>query len=276
MFPWIFGFEWTPGHIIFLGVFYTVAVIVATTVVTALARGARDVRRKRVEAIAWHGDFEDLPSSERRCRHAFTGEMPASRVCPNAFDCCECEQHPHVVKAHPAHQIATIVDDSLGLAVPLDRYYHRGHTWVRPESDGTLTVGPDELARRVAARPDRIELPAVGTRVRRNGIGWRMWIYGTEFRVLSPVDGEVVETGGAGEWRLRIKPDANVNLAHLLRGAEAVRWFGRELDRVQLLASTADAAVPALADGGVPVDDFAEACPKADWRSACGAMFLEN
>jgi hypothetical protein len=49
----------------------------------------------------------------------------------------------------------------------------------------------------------------------------------------------------------------------------------RELERVQLLVS-GSATVPALADGGVPVDDFAAACPHSDWRNIAATVFLGN
>ena len=54
-----------------------------------------------------------------------------------------------------------------------------------------------------------------------------------------------------------------------------MRWMTREMERVQLMVSES-AAIPALADGGMPVDDFAAACPQADWRGITSAMFLEN
>jgi hypothetical protein len=95
---------------------------------------------------------------------------------------------------------------------------------------------------------------------------------------MCPVDGKVVETGSAERgWYLRIKPDSkNVQaFQHLLRGAEIKPWILREMERLQL-ALTAEGAVPALADGGVPVADIAAAYPTADWDAVCGAMFLEG
>lgn len=258
--------------IIFMGIFYTVVAIVLVTLTIALYRGMRDLHR-RLEVIQWHSDFEDLSTGERRCRHDFTGEL-AGRVCPNAFECQNCELHAKVAQAHP-HEMAQIVDDSLGVPVPLDRYYHRGHTWVKPESDGTYTIGLDPLAERLAAHPTRLELPVPGARIARNGIAWRMWAHGAEFRVRAPIDGEVVDTEPEGEWRIRVKPTGKFTLAYLLRGGEAVRWLGREFDRVHLMVSAAE-AVPSLADGGVPVDDFAAACPKANWPAICGILLLDK
>lgn len=93
---------------------------------------------------------------------------------------------------------------------------------------------------------------------------------------MSPIDGKVVESAtGEKGWFLRIKPAQSATFCHLLRGREVVRWMTREMERVQLMVSES-AAIPALADGGMPVDDFAAACPQADWRGITSAMFLEN
>ena len=80
MFPWSYGFVLDRGHIIFLGIFYLVVLTVLSTLATAVWRTFRAFREKRAAAINWHVNFEDLPPSERACRHAFTGELPG-RVC---------------------------------------------------------------------------------------------------------------------------------------------------------------------------------------------------
>ncbi|HEY1339322.1 MAG TPA: hypothetical protein VGF59_17535, partial [Bryobacteraceae bacterium] len=76
--------------VIFLGAFYTVVVVVATTVLSAAWRSRRDLRAQEAESIRWHSDFHDLLARDRVCRHVLTGELRA-RECPNAFDCRECK-----------------------------------------------------------------------------------------------------------------------------------------------------------------------------------------
>jgi glycine cleavage system H lipoate-binding protein len=276
MLPWNYGFEWNAAHIIFLGAFYTVLVVVATTVVSALIRARRDLGAKETEAIRWHSDFEELPVSDRVCRHVLTGEF-RERTCPNAFDCRHCETHGKWIEHHPMAQHPEFEEDVLGMAFPLDRFYHRGHTWARPEEDGTVTVGIDELGERLLGVPDAVELPAPGARIQTNGTAFRVHKRDADVRILSPVDGEVIETGGPGRgWYLRVKPDATGEPAfrHLLRGAEVKAWLNREMERLQL-ALVSEGAAPTLADGGVPVDDIAASYPEADWDAVCGEMFLE-
>jgi hypothetical protein len=275
MFPWNYGFVLDKGHIIFLGVFYTVVLVVIGTLLVAALRTLRDMRRNRASSLVWHADFEELPRSERPCRHAFTGELPG-RVCEFAFECGQCEKH-HSLAMHDFPELLPgVIDDSLGIEIPLDRYYDRSHIWARPESDGSFTLGLDEIARRVAAHPETIELPEPGKRLAARSEAWKMRVNGTVIRVRAPFDCQVVETSESGKpWRLRVMALPGASFTHLLRGVEVSRWMMRELERLQVMVATA-AAGPSLADGGIPVDDFARACPQADWSAITAAMFLEN
>ena len=275
MLPWTYGFRLDAGHIAFLGAFYAVLLVVAATLVRALLRARSDLKARRAEQIRWHTSFHDLPARDRVCRHELSGEFQ-NRECPNAFDCRECETHARLIERHPV--AAADEDELFGISYPLDRLYHRGHTWVRQESDGTVTVGLDDLGRRLFGTPDRVVLPAPGARLEVNGPAFRVVKRDADVRILSPVDGEVVAQGGPADgWYLRVRPDSTCERAfrHLLRGAEIRPWLLRELERLHL-ALSAEGVAPALADGGVPVADIAQAYPKADWDAVCGEMFLQG
>jgi glycine cleavage system H lipoate-binding protein len=275
MFPWNYGFEWNAGHVIFLGAFYTVVVVVATTLISALLRARRELGTHHEEAIRWESDFHDLPAADRNCRHVLTGEF-RHRECPNGFDCRRCETHTRWIASHPAPAAVESEEDILGMSFPLDRYYHRGHAWVSPQPDGTVTIGLDELGSRLVGPPEAIELPQPGSTIHVNGMAFRLRKRHANVRVLAPVDGQVVETGSPERgWLLKVKPAASGEPAfrHLLRGAEVRPWLMREMERLQI-ALTAEGAAPALADGGVPVADISASYPQADWDSVCGEMFL--
>jgi hypothetical protein len=273
MFPNVYGFSWTPLHVTFLAIFFSVAGVIAAALTVAFWRTRRDLALGRATAIQWHGSFEDLPERDRICRHQFTGEF-CDRHCERGFDCRGCVTHAKLIRAHP---VARAKEESLfGLNYPADRMYHRGHTWVRPEPDGTVTVGPDELSRKMFGRVEQVELPPPGTKLEVNGTAWKLRQRGDEFRVLSPVDGEVVETGSPDNgFYLRVRPSGGqLQAAHLLRGAEIGPWVMRELERLQTLMAP-DPNTPALADGGVLVDDAPEAFPHANWPAVWGEMLLE-
>lgn len=273
MFPWVNGFKWDAGHVIFLGAFYTVVMIVLATVVRALVRSRHHVRVEKVEAFRWKQDFHDLPARDRRCRHELNGEVD-SRLCENGFDCRSCAKHPEFVQAAAAR--ADLPKGELfGFPMPLDRLYHRGHTWVRKEKDGTLSVGLDELGARLIGKPERLDLPELGQHLNANATAWSAARNGATVRVLAPIEGTVLATGGPDQgWYLKLRPDGpQPDTRHLLRDGEAVRWMSRELDRLQLLAT--HGACPALADGGALVEDLGAALPKNEWAAVCGEMLLE-
>lgn len=271
MFPGINGFAWDAGHIIFLGIFYTVLMIVASTMIVALRRAILSFRANRAEALRWHADFEDLPEKWRSCRHELAGEI-AHRSCPNGFDCRHCAEHPLFEKAR-VRPLPAGEPRVAGFAVPDDRLYHRGHTWVRTEDDGTLTIGLDDLGAHLLGKPDEIELPQVGTRVVTNGTGWFASKAGSTVRVLSPVDGEVVAVGGPDDgWYLKVRPSGDTQ--HLLCPAEARSWMLREVERLQM-AMASESVGLALADGGIPVDDLTAAIPSERRDEVFGAVFLD-
>ena len=273
MFPWSSEFAWDAYHLAFFGALYCVLATVAGMLAFAACRAWRDAREGRAAAIAWHGEFEELPRSARPCRHQLTGEAP-DRVCGNGFDCRRCPDHARFQALRPANGSADPVADC-GFAVPLDRLYHRGHTWVRPEPDGTLTLGLDDVARRLVGAPERVELPAPGERLEVNGPAARVRTRDRDVRVLSPVDGKVVEVSGEGAaFTLRVDPGPEADLRHLLDGVEVRAWALRELERLQTaLGSSPLGAV--LADGGELVEDVGSVLPGDRYDTVLGDMLLE-
>jgi len=264
------------AHYIFFGALYTVIVVVAATLIAAVLRSRRALAGQtsacQVDRIRWNSEFHDLPQRDRVCRHVLTGEFK-SRECPHAFDCRQCETHARLLEKHPLAPAGEPEEDLFGMSFPLDRFYHRGHTWAHLEPDGTMTVGLDDLGRRLLGVPDAVDLPLPGTRVHANSTAFRVCKRDADVRVLSPVDGEVVETGGPGRpWYLRVRPEP-LDVTHLLRGSEIRPWLMREMERLQLALSS-EGAAPSLADGGVPVADIAASYPDADWDAVCGEMFL--
>jgi hypothetical protein len=265
MFPWVYGFHWSPGYLIFLGVFFTVALAVAATIILALWRSFRDVRQGRVPQLEWAQTFHDLTPQERACRHALTGDIEG-RVCQNNFDCRCCQKHATLAE----ESTALCTHDIFGMSVPLDRYYHRGHTWAQPQPDGTFLIGLDEMARRLAGANSTLDLPAPGTKLHANSPAFTLRREGHEVRILSPLDGDVVDAPGDG-YLVRLKPAGEPDTRHLLRGREVRAWYLRELERLQLAMGGA----ATLADGGILVDDVSAATPARQWDALCGVIFLD-
>jgi glycine cleavage system H lipoate-binding protein len=300
MFPGIYEFQWDAGHLIFLGAFYTVSAAIGVLLAAALARTVGDLRSGRAEEIRWRQDFASLPAAARCCRHEMTGEVPR-RTCTNGFDCRSCSGHAELLRNLEAKGGPRVgareagpeeargegelrareekkeeVSSSLGFQMPGDRLYHRGHAWARREEDGTVTVGLDDFAARLVGEPEEILLPATGSRVRLNGTGFRVRKGGVEVRILSPLDGEVIQVGGPEQgWCLRIRPGAEgTDLGHLLGGEEVGPWLLREMERLQRLSGIRGAAV-CLADGGAPLADIASALSEDRRDEILGEILLD-
>ena len=255
MLPFVYGWSWSPGHVIFVSVFFVVALTVATTVLIAWWRSHRALVAGVAEEVRWKEEFHDLPEYARACRHELTGEFP-HRTCDRAFDCRECKTHGALPKQ----------GDETG------RLFHRGHTWIERESDGTFMVGLDTLAKSLVGTDAVVRMPEVGSVLRANAPAIHVRRGEHDVRIVAPLDGVVVGVSG-DVFRLRpVEPQPR--LTHLLRGPEVDAWNTRELTRIQAIFSP-DPSAPALADGGTLVADLPAAIPKADWSNVWGRVFLE-
>ena len=281
MFPWVHEFRWELGHLIFTGGFATVLVIVLTAITVVLKKIYRIYKDRQVEKIVWQATFEDFPAQTRTCRHEMSG-LFARRTCNNYFDCRECAINKQLIQyGVPEAEMRNAGNDGdteiFGLNIPLDRMYHRGHTWVKQDEDGNFLVGLDDFGKRLIGKPEKLAFPEVGTRLYANGTAWTVKRGNADARILSPVDGEVLETGDDEKgWYLKIKPAAdNGDTSHLLKnGKEVKAWFMKELERLQFALAT-DNVGASLADGGVLIDDLPKSHPEADWDGVYGEIFLE-
>ncbi len=273
MLPGINGFHWQLGHLVFIGTFFTVIVVIFGTSAVGFLRSVLHLRSRDKEAILWEHQFHDLPSDEKACRHSMTGELKG-RLCPNGFDCRDCSTHDRLTCEGGAK--ASEPDDVAGLSYPGHRLYHRGHTWVEEQTDGTVLVGLDDFASKLMGKPDQVMLPNPGQRLTVNGTAWAGRKSGAEVRILAPISGEVLDTGGQEQrWYLRLRPDSPLSEArHLLRGREVEAWIRRELERLQAFASNPEVGA-VLADGGELVDDLSGAFQPGDWDHVCSSFFLQ-
>lgn len=277
MFPWVYEFHWSLYHIIFLGVFFAVVAVIGVTVLRAVLKVRSSFKHNEVDEIQWEAEFEDLPSVARVCRHELIGEVK-HRTCDQEFDCRNCATHPKFLAIFDPEEEPTARENTVcGFNMQLDRRYHRGHTWVKQEVDGTCTIGLDAFGARLIGDPDSVELPKTGTRLHVNGTGWSMKKLNANVRVLSPLDCEVVERGDRERgWFLKVRADlSEANTRHLLRGAEIGPWIMREMERLQRSLSADELGV-SLADGGELVPELWKQNPNVDWDGVWGEMFLES
>jgi len=132
--------------------------------------------------------------------------------------------------------------------VPGGAFVSAGHTWARIDPSGQVWTGVDDFARRVLQKADRIEIPPVGTKLRR-GDPLATVHRGTEtLRLPAPLSGEVTQVNGAlnGDPQLMMKSPYDRGWTCLLRpsdlageleglriGKPVVAWYQEEVVRLR-------------------------------------------
>ena len=174
-------------------------------------------------------------------------------------------------------------------AVPDGLSFHRGHTWVAPESGGVVCVGLDDFAQRLVGRPDALALPLPGDTVEAGKPGLTLRFDGQAVPVLSPVGGEVVATNtdaisdprlvcedpyGAG-WLMKVRVPRPVRaLSNLVSGRMARAWMDEAAESLSGLMGPK--LGPVLQDGGVPVSGFARELSPGEWQRIAAQLLLTS
>ncbi len=274
MLPFVYEFHWTPFHVTFLLVFFTLFSMVAATLVLAFRRTVKNDSPEHIEHVRWHTDFADLPTALKACRHELRGDVK-HRTCPNGFDCRTCTVHSQI-SSRAQHAPSLQNFEVYGFSMSPYRLYHRGHTWVQREDDGTFTVGIDDFGKKILGAVRSVELPPIGSRLYVNGSGMLVKRDDAEVRVLSPLEGEVIGHGTEkDEWYLKLRAEnGDAATTHLLTADEVPNWILREMERLQASFATAGVGVT-LADGGELAPNFHRHFPNADWDGVLGQMFLQ-
>lgn len=167
--------------------------------------------------------------------------------------------------------------------VPRGLFLSDGHSWARLTESGELKVGLDELIAQAMGGADRVELPKVGTQIRKGEPLATVERFGRRFVVPAPVDGTIVATNetvehapvtleadpyGAG-WLATVWPVEHTEALRSLKvGEKAAQWLRRELNRFTEFVSqhTSPELVGAtLADGARPVIGAALALDDQGW-----------
>jgi glycine cleavage system H protein len=133
-----------------------------------------------------------------------------------------------------------------GCDLPEDLYYDLDYVWVRPEEDGTYTLGITDPAQTMSGRVQYARFKKPGKHIKAGKPVGRLesskWAGG----VPAPFDGELVAVNPLMEddpgyvnidpygdaWLVRLKPDdAGTALANLYLGEEAEKGLKAWIDR---------------------------------------------
>jgi len=174
-----------------------------------------------------------------------------------------------------------------GLRLATDVAVHPSHSWARM-TPGDVAVGADDFVQATLGPVEAVDLPPVGSRVEQ---GDRLFCLRRGSRtvvVRAPLSGTVVTRNEAllsrpglvnempftAGWAVRLRADnPKAERRRLLRGGHALGWFCQEIDRLIATVLSRDAAMPALADGGVLVPRLHEHIDDGTWARLTAMFF---
>ena len=166
-------------------------------------------------------------------------------------------------------------------------HYYPGHTWVMPWRKGTVRVGIDDFGRRLADGIRGVKLPPKGSEVAEGEVAVELRCDGKEAKLLSPVDGVVVDVNesltkngalptdverdpyGRG-WLFSVRV-ADKKFTRLPTNAAAREWLRWEADRLSLLLHR-DLGLVA-ADGGDLISKPSAALNEEQWKALTRTFF---
>jgi len=180
--------------------------------------------------------------------------------------------------------------DSAWFNLDENLYYHQGHSWARPRDEQILEIGVDDFAQKLLGKPNGLQLPEVGSKLRQGENGWWMQFGDNPIAMLSPVNGEVVAVNeqvamqpgllnddpyGAG-WLLRVRvPAMRTELRNLLTGRVALAWMGETMRKLRYRLSGGSLGM-VLQDGGLPVSGFVAQHSPEGWQEIAQEFLMTD
>jgi glycine cleavage system H lipoate-binding protein len=231
--------------------------------------------------ISWQDAMRRRPGKERTCRHSLTHRIE-SRNCGLNYNCSKCDfdQFFEEVWTTKTGSIPYEIQHVKGFDVPMDYFFHNGHTWARVESGGCVRVGLDDFALKLLGKADVFDLPLMGKELDKDSVGWGLRRRNNQADILSPVGGVIVEVNskvrknpeianrepyGDG-WLFMVRtPDVKNTVKKLMASTESFDWINHEIRNLEEMIE--EVAGPLAADGGYLQDDIYGNLPDLRWET---------
>lgn len=169
------------------------------------------------------------------------------------------------------------------IAVADGLFYAPGHSYAALNANGYLNFGIDDFLRRAVGSVDSLELPRLGTVVKKGEPLFSVFKGDRKLTVSSPVSGTVESlnpsvlnnpsfaTRRSHNWIVSVKPDdLSTELPRLTIGQRAREWMSGEIGRLRDFLAAASPqpslAGQSLLDGGLPVEGALEFLDEKEWQ----------
>ncbi len=236
--------------------------------------------------VSWQAAMRFRPEMYRLCRHSLTGRME-KRVCAYNYECASCDFDQFFEDVWAAKTVSGPADIQRikGFGVPMNHYFHDGHSWARIESGGTIRIGMDDFALKLLGRADAFELPLMGYELNPGKASWGLKRRGNTADVLAPMGGVIMEVNqkvreapatanrepyGEGWLFLIHTPDIKASVKPLMSDETTKGWMHNEVERLEHMIE--EVAGPLAADGGYLADDIYGNLPDLGWSRLAKAF----
>jgi len=235
---------------------------------------------KQGKAVSWQDAMRKRPSMERVCRHSLTNRI-AKRACAYDYQCstCDFDQFFEDVWTAKTKNTPFEMQQIKGFDVPMNYYFHNGHTWARIESGGNVRIGFDDFALKLLGKADALDLPLMGKELDMGNAGWGLQRKENHADILSPVDGVIMEGNskvrenpelanrepyGDG-WLFMVRtPDVKKTVNKLMTDTNSLDWINREVGKLENMIEKV--AGPLAVDGGFFKEDIYGNLPDLGWK----------
>lgn len=230
---------------------------------------------------SWQDAMRMRADMDRVCRHTLTGRI-AKRSCAYNYECshCDFDQFMEDVWAPKTKSMPFEIQHVKGFDVPMDYYFHGGHTWARIESGGFIRIGVDDFALKLLGKADALDMPLMGKELDQNKAGWGLRRKDLNADVLSPIGGVIVEVNsqlrenpglanrepyGDG-WLFVVRtPDIKGMVNKLMVESGSLDWMNGEVGRLEKMVE--EVAGPMATDGGFFQEDIYGNLPQLGWNN---------
>ncbi len=150
-------------------------------------------------------------------------------------------------KTHPAFEkdSSMSVFNKNNVLHPEGVFVSQGHTWARPQNDGTIKIGVDDFILKALSNLKIINLPATERVINKGEVVFQAESNGNVFNFRSPVSGKIklanaqlnqkmIQDPFENDWALEIVPSNFQQESKDLRsGNDLAKWLKEELSRLK-------------------------------------------
>lgn len=255
----------------------------------ALRRACKDNEKLRVQGstllgkkgklVFWKDKLRKRPQVKRPCIHSMKRRIDF-KACHREYNCLNCEFDQYFNDQYKVYTVVKPIDlvDVNGVRMPKGYYLHKGHAWVKIESDNEVRIGLDDFALRTLGPLDQIKAPLVGKAVVQNRPDIEVCRRNHKAKFASPINGVVTAINSklrkkgsiankdpyTDGWVMRVHSKTlRKDLKELMFVNEAEAFLKKEIDKLYTVLER-ETNLKA-ADGGTLGDDIFGNAPGLKW-----------